>query len=249
MNKSEMAHEFEMPSALEGCKIVFLDTEFTGEHATATLVSIGLCTLDGRSFYATFNDYDETQITDWLRENVLVRIERTSSVSSAEGYQRMRAFLDEYAGEDRLYVVTAGLAQDVIHAEGNENVIIHQCPSDTKTGGLLILTCPNVKGFEVQALKGKSTTFDIEHLNYFHPDSLSRLVESCGLRLLEVFTPGKLDADIVRNQVLSGEHSLDKDRFLNMILIENWETLGDRFQDFLTENSLSSHMWLVAKKK
>ena len=37
---------------------VFFDTEFTGLHRNTTLISIGLVSEDGRTFYAEFNDYD-----------------------------------------------------------------------------------------------------------------------------------------------------------------------------------------------
>ena len=53
---------------------VFFDTEFTGLHQNTTLISIGLVSEDGRTFYAEFNDYDETQVDDWLRDNVITKL-------------------------------------------------------------------------------------------------------------------------------------------------------------------------------
>lgn len=50
---------------------VFFDTEFTGLHKDTTLISIGLISEDGRTFYAELTDYDEKQIDDWLQENVI----------------------------------------------------------------------------------------------------------------------------------------------------------------------------------
>lgn len=50
---------------------VFFDTEFTGLHQGTTLISIGLISECGRSFYAEFTDYDQSQIDGWLRENVI----------------------------------------------------------------------------------------------------------------------------------------------------------------------------------
>lgn len=95
-------------------KIVFLDTEFTGEHAATTLVSIGLVTLAGDELSIAFNDYDRSQVTDWLRENVINQIDEKETVSSPEGYRALRKFLDAYAGNDRLFVISAGLAQDLV---------------------------------------------------------------------------------------------------------------------------------------
>ena len=50
---------------------VFFDTEFTGLHQNTTLISIGLISECGKTFYAELTDYDETQVDDWIRENVI----------------------------------------------------------------------------------------------------------------------------------------------------------------------------------
>lgn len=50
---------------------VFFDTEFTGLHQNTTLISIGLVAEDGDWFYAELNDYDQSQVSDWVQQNVL----------------------------------------------------------------------------------------------------------------------------------------------------------------------------------
>lgn len=50
---------------------VFFDTEFTGLHQNTTLISIGLISECGKTFYAELNDYDKNQIDDWLKSNVI----------------------------------------------------------------------------------------------------------------------------------------------------------------------------------
>lgn len=50
---------------------VYWDCEFTGLHQRTTLISIGLVTEDGRSFYAELTDYDKTQVDDWIQGNVI----------------------------------------------------------------------------------------------------------------------------------------------------------------------------------
>lgn len=50
---------------------VFFDTEFTGLHKDTTLMSIGLIDEEGETFYAELSDYDDTQVDDWLRHNVI----------------------------------------------------------------------------------------------------------------------------------------------------------------------------------
>ena len=50
---------------------IFFDTEFTGLHQGTTLISIGMIAEDGRELYCELNDYDKTQIDDWLKSNVI----------------------------------------------------------------------------------------------------------------------------------------------------------------------------------
>lgn len=53
---------------------VFFDTEFTGLHQNTTLISIGLVAETGETFYAELTDYDQSQVDDWLKENVIGKL-------------------------------------------------------------------------------------------------------------------------------------------------------------------------------
>ena len=139
----------------------------------------------------------------------------------------------------------------------NFEVIEHLfCPRDfllkcyelLSSGGIFIVTCPNVKGFDIITLAEKSSAVDHEHINLFHIDSLTQLLESCGFEVIEKQTPGKLDAELVRNKILAGEFDVSNQPFLKQILIDDWETKGEAFQNFLSANLLSSNMMLVARK-
>lgn len=50
---------------------IFFDTEFTGLHQKTTLISIGLIAETGQSFYAELNDYDKSQVDEWVQNNVI----------------------------------------------------------------------------------------------------------------------------------------------------------------------------------
>ena len=97
-------------------------------------------------------------------------------------------------------------------------------------------------------MKELSENVDTEHLNYFNPDSLTKLFNSCGFEVIEKLTPGELDAELVRKKILEGRLNLSDNYFLKQILIDNWNQVGDNFQKFIKDNSLSSHLWIVAKK-
>jgi SAM-dependent methyltransferase len=115
-------------------------------------------------------------------------------------------------------------------------------------GGLLVLTCPNVCGFDMQMLQEHSSSVDPRHLNLFNPRSLAILLQRCGFEVIDTLTPGLLDAELVRKELLSGEVPMDVDPFLKQVLLDDWDRLGVPFQKFLADNVLSSHLWIIGKK-
>ncbi len=125
---------------------------------------------------------------------------------------------------------------------------IKKCAEFLKPGGILVLTCPNGKGFEILALQEKADTIDHEHLNYFNTSSIAILVEHLGFEIIELSTPGVLDADIVRNKIMNGTLDISSDHFLQFIFTENWEKIGQNFQFFLSNNKMSTHMMIIARK-
>jgi len=123
-----------------------------------------------------------------------------------------------------------------------------QCTRIVKPGGLLIVSCPNGKGFDIEMLGGLSLAIDPEHVNLFNPDSLALMVEASGFQVLEVSTPGRLDAEFVHEAIQKGVYEVSNP-FLKRVLVDEWERLGWPFQQFLAQNGLSSHMWLAALRR
>lgn len=166
---------------------------------------------------------------------------RERGVSVVE--KRIEEVDDEVAPADAL------VAFEVIEHLFRPRDFIRQARRLIRPDGLLILTCPNGAGFDIAELGAGSQAVDAEHVNLFNPISLSRLVSNLGFEVLEVSTPGRLDAEIVRDEILAGRHPMPASAFLRQVLIEKWDTLGWPFQQFLASNGLSSHMWLVARRK
>jgi hypothetical protein len=52
----------------------YLDTEFTGLHKNTTLISLGIVSECGKTFYAEFSDFDKSQLNEWLTENVIANL-------------------------------------------------------------------------------------------------------------------------------------------------------------------------------
>ena len=190
-----------------------------------------------------------------------------AEVSSRDHFERVVALemtpkLAETCRERGLEVVdcsfeTSGLERDCFDVIAAFEVLEHIFnPGDfvqtahgyLKSNGLIFISCPSADGFDVQTLGTVSDTIDHEHVNYFNPESLRHLLEARGFEVVEVITPGRLDADIVRNKVLRGEFDLSHSPFLENILVRRWEELGENFQKYIADSGQSSHMWAVGRR-
>jgi len=78
---------------------IFLDTEFTGLHQQTTLISLALVAETGEEFYAEFNDYDRSQVNDWMEENVISKLEM---LSQEEGFSKNNTLTKIKAGKDKI---------------------------------------------------------------------------------------------------------------------------------------------------
>ena len=65
--------------------------------------------------------------------------------------------------------------------------------------------------------------------------------------VLEISTPGKLDVQMVKYSYDNGDVDLSDNSALEFIL-QSDKTTQDRYQEYLSQSLLSSHMRCVAKK-
>ncbi len=113
-----------------------------------------------------------------------------------------------------------------------------------KRNGYLVLTTPNIDGFELLTLWNKAgNIFPPHHINFFNPESLGILLSRTGYRVIKSFTPGKLDVNIVENKI----NLVSGNRFVEYFIKKTSGEVKDNFQKFLQENNLSSHMCILAQ--
>lgn len=111
---------------------IYFDMEFTGLHQHTTPISIGAVSEDKHYFYAEFIDYDELQVNDWIRQNVINNLKYIGKVSNPETVYTASRHLDNPAGENiyKSYnVELVGTRETVaeefkkwIHQFGNEEI-------------------------------------------------------------------------------------------------------------------------------
>lgn len=117
-----------------------------------------------------------------------------------------------------------------------------------RPGGYVFVSTLGVDGFDIQMLWEKSNSvFPPHHINFHSIAGFKRLFERAGLVDITVVTPGQLDVDIVRNAASREPALLDQNhRFLRNLLADDVKAAA--FQQFLAENQLSSHTWVIGKR-
>lgn len=80
---------------------LFFDTEFTGLHKNTTLISIGIVSECGKSFYAELNDYDSTSTIGWTnKEETINNLIMTASPEGQMEYYTCSRSKDNSLGND-----------------------------------------------------------------------------------------------------------------------------------------------------
>lgn len=183
-----------------------------------------------------------------LFERVLV-IEPSADLAKlcrGKGLEVFEDFFENFSVHD--VVADVVTAFEVIEHTYDPKAFLHRIFQVLRPGGLVMLSCPNVEGFETLMLKEQSSTVCHEHLNYFTPHILMQMMKNSGFEIVDICTPGQLDADVVRQALLAETLKQEDNLFFVKVLVQEWEKTGHVFQTFLTENLLSSHMLAIGKR-
>jgi SAM-dependent methyltransferase len=116
-----------------------------------------------------------------------------------------------------------------------------------RPGGYVFVSTLCVDGFDIQTLWDRSNSiFPPHHINFLSVAGFESLFARAGLVEVDVTTPGQLDLDIVQNAIKREPSLVANQRFLRHILA-NQDTAVN-FQEFLAQNKLSSHAWVIGRK-
>ncbi len=113
-----------------------------------------------------------------------------------------------------------------------------------KKGDIFILSTLSGTGLDIFTLGKNSKSINPpHHINFLNPQSMNILFKKHKFKVLDVFTPGKLDIDIMANNI-----DKIKDLFWKKFIIKTTKQEKNKMQKFLQNNNLSSHMWIVCQK-
>jgi hypothetical protein len=113
-----------------------------------------------------------------------------------------------------------------------------------RSGDTFIFSTLNGLGADIRVLWEHSQAVSPpHHLNFFNPHSVSKLLAKCGFEVVEVTTPGRLDVNIIENNLPNVT-----DRFWKSFITTASECAKQQMQDLLATNQFSSHMMVICRK-
>lgn len=66
----------------------------------------------------------------------------------------------------------------------NPSALLHECVSALKSGGLVLILNHNIESLSSLILRERSPIIDIEHTYLYSPDTLAKIVEKAGLKVM-----------------------------------------------------------------
>jgi len=160
-----------------------------------------------------------------------------------KGIHAVQVTIEAFDDADGFDVVTLW---EVLEHVFDPLAVLRRCRDLMRPGGALVLTTPNIGGFDYLVLGSDSSNILAPvHLNYFDLRSLTLMLERAGFSRIEVTTPGKLDVDIVRNYWQAGG-TRGRHPFLERLVLGVPET-AEAFQAFLAAHGLSGSLQAVTR--
>ncbi|HQT26161.1 MAG TPA: class I SAM-dependent methyltransferase [Burkholderiales bacterium] len=153
-------------------------------------------------------------------------------------------FLEQVGPEDLPEGGKAFVSFELFEHLHDPSIFLSHLKGLMQSGDLFVFTTLSGTGLDIQVLWEESKSVSPpHHLNFLNPHSVGILLGRLGLEMLEVSTPGKLDIDIVGNNL---PHI--KDRFWRTFMSLASDETAAKWQDLIASSGWSSHMMVVCRK-
>jgi len=81
----------------------YLDTEFAEIRGSMKLISIGIISSEGNTFYAENSCFDIDDANDWVKDNVIPKLKWHENIESTKGHNNISNDTFDNTGEDVLF--------------------------------------------------------------------------------------------------------------------------------------------------
>jgi len=170
--------------------------------------------------------------------------EHLAKVCEEKGFHVTKKFLEDVSIDDLNSNRKCFVSFELFEHLHSPELFLKNLFSIMNSGDLFIFTTLSGLGLDIQILREKSPSVSPpHHLNFLNPKSVQILLENVGFVCEEVSTPGKLDIDILNNNIDQIESS-----FWKNFLLTSSNDEKEKWQTLISDSGRSSHMMIVCRK-
>ena len=170
--------------------------------------------------------------------------EHLSKICHDKGLRVITKFLEEICEGDLPKIKKTFVSFELFEHLHDPKIFLEILNDLMDSGDSFIFTTLSSMGVDIQTLWEDSKAVSPPmHLNFLNPRSVEILLKEIGFKVIEISTPGKLDIDIMNNNIDKIKAKFWKN-FLDYSSVQEKNDM----QKFLSENKLSSHMMIVCQK-
>jgi hypothetical protein len=167
-----------------------------------------------------------------------------ASICREKGIQVVQKFLEHVIIDDLPIEPKVFVSFELFEHLHDPGFFLKNLYSLMSNRDLFIFTTLSGSGVDIQVLwEDSKSVMPPHHLNFLNPHSVSILLKRCGFETLSVTTPGKLDIDILSNNL-----SQVKDRFWKTFLMQASAEDKQKCQEWLSSSGYSSHMMVICRR-
>ena len=217
---------------------------FIKEYMDNIYESYGIC--DIGCGYGAFLDI----ASESLNSDLLIGIEPNADLANLpqKGHRIVNRFLNELSKEEINHDSrpTIFTCFELLEHLVDPLSFLQSIYGLMKTGDYLYLTTLSSLGIDISILGSASKSVSPpHHVLFINPISAKMLATKIGFSSYKIDTPGRLDFDILKkNSMEFRESSPNTYDFISSIP----EELQNKFQNFIAENQMSSHLRMILKK-
>jgi SAM-dependent methyltransferase len=166
-----------------------------------------------------------------------------AEVCRLKGFEVVEGFAEE--AYKSIHGIDLAISLEVLEHVYDPLHFCHSVRKLLKKNGRALFTTLSSSGFDIQILwENSRSVAPPQHLNFMTLEGMKCLMTRAGFSRVDIFTPGKLDVDIVANAMTRNEIPIHL-RFVETMLSRG-ETARQAFQHFLINHKMSSHCWIWA---